>query len=233
MKPKLYILIPFTVALLSAFTVGIYFAIDKAGFISDVKTEELQAVEIREYEGKNLSSVNDFRENSIKGPQYVDIATYQLEVTGLVEKPLSFTYEEVIDSYKRYEKMVRLNCVEGWSVNILWEGMLVRDILNDAGVLPETKKVIFHAYDEYTTSFPLDYIMGNDIIMAYKMNEIIMPPERGYPFQLVAESKWGYKWIKWITKIELSDDEYHRGYWESRGYSNHADLDESFFEFMP
>ncbi len=53
--------------------------------------------------------------------------------------------------------------------------MLVRDILNDAGVLPETKTVIFHAYDEYTTSFPIDYITGNDIIMAYKMNEITTP----------------------------------------------------------
>jgi DMSO/TMAO reductase YedYZ molybdopterin-dependent catalytic subunit len=226
-------MIPLAVVLLCAVIAGIFFTINKAGFISDVKPEELQTVEISEYEGKNLSSVNDFRENSIKGPQYVDMATYELEVTGLVEKPLSLTYDEVVDGYKHYKKIVRLNCVEGWSANILWEGMLVRDILNDVGVLPETKTVIFHAYDEYTTSFPIDYIMGNDIIMAYKMNEIIMPPERGYPFQLVAESKWGYKWIKWITKIELSDDEHYRGYWESRGYSNKADLDESSFELMP
>ena len=231
MKPKLFIIIPLAVVVLAAFTTGIYFAVAKAGFIGE--TEELRTVEIREYQGKDLSSVNDFRENSIKGPQYVDIATYQLEVTGLVENPLTFTYEDMIDSYKHYKKVVRLDCVEGWSANILWEGMLVRDILNDAGVLPETKRIIFHAYDDYTTSFPLDYIMDNDIIMAYKMNEITMPPERGYPFQLVAESKWGYKWIKWITQIELSDNEHYRGYWESRGYSNAADLDEGFFEFMP
>jgi DMSO/TMAO reductase YedYZ molybdopterin-dependent catalytic subunit len=233
MKPRPYIIIPLAVVLLFALTAGVYYAVSKAGFIGDVKTGELRAVEIREYEGKNLSSVNAFRENSIRGPQHVDIAAYQLEVTGLVENPLTFTYEDVIDSYQHYKKVVRLDCVEGWSVNILWEGMLVRDILNDAGVLPETKRVIFHAYDEYTTSFPVEYIMDNDIIMAYKMNEITMPPERGYPFQLVAESKWGYKWIKWITKIELSDDEYHRGFWENRGYSNDADLDKGFFERMP
>jgi DMSO/TMAO reductase YedYZ molybdopterin-dependent catalytic subunit len=65
--------------------------------------------------------------------------------------------------------------------------------------------------------------------MAYKMNEITMPPERGFPFALVAESKWGYKWIKWITAIELSDDADYRGYWEERGFSNTADLDESFY----
>ena len=71
--------------------------------------------------------------------------------------------------------------------------------------------------------------MGNDIIMAYKMNGVDLPAERGFPFQLVAESKWGYKWIKWITDIELSGDENYRGYWESRGYSNSADLDGSYF----
>lgn len=233
MRRNLFTMIPVTVVVLSAVIGGVLFSINEAGFISEVQPEELQTVEISEYEGKKLSSVNDFRENSIKGPQYVDINTYQLEVTGLVEKPLSYNYDEVINNYKHYKKMVRLNCVEGWSANILWEGLLVSDILNDAAVLPEVKTVIFHAYDDYTTSFPIDYIMDKDIIMAYKMNEITMPPERGYPFQLVAESKWGYKWIKWITKIELSDDEYYRGYWESRGYSNSADLDESFFEQMP
>jgi len=76
-------MIPLAVVLLCAVIAGIFFTINKAGFISDVKPEELQTVEISEYEGKNLSSVNDFRENSIKGPQYVDMATYKLEVTGL------------------------------------------------------------------------------------------------------------------------------------------------------
>jgi DMSO/TMAO reductase YedYZ molybdopterin-dependent catalytic subunit len=66
--------------------------------------------------------------------------------------------------------------------------------------------------------------------LAYEMNEIPLPPERGFPFQLVAESKWGYKWIKWVTKIELSDDVNYKGYWESRGYSNNADLNKGFFE---
>jgi DMSO/TMAO reductase YedYZ molybdopterin-dependent catalytic subunit len=69
--------------------------------------------------------------------------------------------------------------------------------------------------------------MDNNIIMAYMMNDIVLPAERGFPFQLVAESKWGYKWI---TKIELSDDEDYLGYRESRGYSNNADLEKGFFE---
>jgi len=194
------------------------------------KVTQLAGVEVTEYQGQNLSSVNDFRENSIKGPQHVNIADYSLNITGLVEQPLSYTYDEVINSNKNYSKAVRLNCVEGWAVNILWEGVQVRDILAKANPLPAAKVVIFHAYDGYTTSFPIEYIMENPILMAYKMNDVTIPPERGYPFQLVAEDKWGYKWIKWITQIELSDDTSYQGFWESRGYSNEGDLDKSMFD---
>ena len=187
-------------------------------------------MEVREYKGEDLSSINDFRENSIKGPQHVDIENYQLNITGLVAEPTAHTYDEVIKDYDNFKKVVRLNCVEGWAVDILWEGVLVRDILEQANPLPEAKTVIFHAYDGYTTSFPLDYIMDNDILMAYQMNEVPLPPERGFPFQLVAESKWGYKWVKWITEIELSDDVDYKGFWESRGYSDEGDLDKGFFD---
>ena len=92
------------------------------------------------------------------------------------------------------------------------------------------KIIIFHAYDGYTTSFPINYILDNNILLAYKANEIILPPNRGFPFTLVAESKWGYKWIKWVTKIEISDDETFRGFWESRGYANEGDIDKGYFE---
>ncbi len=207
--------------LLAALILGIYVARNQA--------KGLGPVEIREYEGVDLSSINDFRENSIKGPQEIDLENYVLRITGLVADSKNYTYDEIINSHQHYKKVVTLDCVEGWSVTILWEGLLVRDLLAGAGPLANAEVVIFHAYDGYTTSLPIDYVMDNDILMAYKMNDVILPPERGFPFQLVAESKWGYKWIKWITEIELSDDINYRGYWESRGYSNTADLDKGFF----
>jgi len=186
--------------------------------------EDLAAVEIREYEGTDLSSITDFRENSIKGPQHIDIENYRLKVDGLVENPLEYTLEKATDNRQGYQKVVTLNCVEGWSVRILWEGVLIEDLIEEAEASPEANTVVFHAYDGYTTSLPLAYVTGQDIMLAYKMNGVVLPPERGAPFQLVAESKWGYKWIKWVTRIELSDDPDYKGYWESRGFSNDADL---------
>lgn len=192
-------------------------------------TTSLSAVEIRSYEGEKLSSVHAFRENSIRGPQQVPISDYRLTVGGLVKTPLVYTYDEVLGHYPHYSKVVTLNCVEGWDATILWEGVLVRDIVSDAGADPRATTIIFTARDGYTTSFPLAYVMENEILMAYRMNNVTLPVERGYPFQLVAEDKWGYKWIKWIEKIELSDNAAYRGYWEQRGYSDIADLNQSFY----
>ncbi len=189
----------------------------------------LDAVEVRSYEGTDLSSVNAFRENSIKGPQKVDEASYRLTVTGLTNASDVYTYREVLDAYPHYTKVVTLHCVEGWDATILWEGVLVRDLIRHAGPDPRANTVIFTARDGYTTSFPLTYLMDRDILMAYRMNNVTLPAERGYPFQLVAEDKWGYKWIKWIERIELTDDPAYRGFWEQRGYSNTGDLDRGFF----
>jgi DMSO/TMAO reductase YedYZ molybdopterin-dependent catalytic subunit len=189
----------------------------------------LPVVEIRSYQGKDLSSINDFHENSINGAQYINESDYRLTVTGLANKTDIYTFRDVLEKYPHYSKVVTLHCVEGWDATILWEGVQVRDLIREAGADPEANTVVFTAHDGYTTSFPLDYLMNRDILMAYSMNNVTLPAERGYPFELVAENKWGYKWIKWIEKIELTNDPAYRGYWEQRGYSNSGDLDKNFF----
>ncbi|KQC04168.1 MAG: oxidoreductase [Methanoculleus sp. SDB] len=189
----------------------------------------VSAGEIRNYEGEDLSSIRDFRENSIRGPQHITITAYTLTVDGLVDRPLSYRYDDIVGSFPRYGNVVTLSCVEGWSATIFWEGVRVQDLITPAGIDPRSDTIIFHAYDGYSTSFPRSYIEDNDIILAYRMNNVTLPPERGYPFTLVAEDKWGYKWIKWVTAIELSDDPGYRGYWESRGYSQDANLSRGFF----
>jgi len=193
-------------------------------------TVQLEPVEIREYQGEKLSSLNDFSENSIEGPQRVDINEYTLEIVGLVQETKKYSYQEIINNFDHYKKVATLDCVEGWIVKILWEGIMVKDLIGKDNIMPKAKIIIFHAYDGYTTSFPINYIFDNNILLAYKANEIILPPNRGFPFMLVAESKWGYKWIKWVTKIEISDNEAFRGFWEQRGYSNEGDIDKGYFE---
>ena len=191
---------------------------------------QLKPVEIREYQGERLSSLNDFNENAIKGTQRIVLDDYVLNIKGLLQKEMSYSYYEVIENFKHYKKVATLDCVEGWIVKILWEGVLVKDLIGEQNVLPDAKIIIFHAQDGYTTSFPINYIFENDILLAYKANDVVLPQNRGFPFMLVAESKWGYKWIKWVTEIELSDNENYKGFWESRGYSNDGDIGKSYFE---
>ena len=188
---------------------------------------KLQGVQVNNYQGQKLTPINNMPKTSIKGTQYVNMSNYTLEVTGLVQNPRNYTYDEVLN-HTAYQKVVTLNCVEGWDATILWQGVLVSDILKDVKPLPSGTTIIFTAADNYTTSFPIDYLYNNNILLAYKMNNVTIPPEYGFPFQLVAESKWGYKWIKWVTKIEVSNNTNYTGYWESRGYTNSGDLNQSF-----
>ena len=178
--------------------------------------------EITEYNGQKLSSINDFRIEAINGVQQIDNKTYRLNVTGLVANPIAFTFDDVISKHTHYLKVVTLHCVEGWEVTALWEGVLVKDLLQDAGFNQSAEVVIFRAQDGYSTSLPLSYIVNNNLMLAFKVNGLPLPASEGYPLRLVAEGKLGYKWIKWVTQIEVSNNVDFRGYWESFGYDNDA-----------
>ncbi len=79
--------------------------------------------------GRSSRPIHDFRENSIFGPQQVDLATYRLKITGLVDREVSLTYQEIIEGFSSHQKVVTLHCVEGWDVTILWNGVLLSDLL--------------------------------------------------------------------------------------------------------
>lgn len=192
---------------------------------SNATVSRFRESEVREYQGANLDPAIGPNDNSIKGVQYVDIDKYSLAVTGLVNKPLELSYSEVLD-LDPYERLITLYCVTGWDATILWKGVLLEDIMNLAEIKSEANTVIFHSVDGYTTSLPLEQILQNELILAYSSNGLDLPPELGYPFMVVAEDKFGYKWARWVNEIELSDDPDYMGYWESRGYSNEADIED-------
>jgi len=170
------------------------------------------------FEGVKLTPISQQRNNALRGTQQIDEESYRLVIDGLVQKPLSITYEE-LGAYSQQSWLMDLNCVEGWSFTAKWTGPKLTDIFNDAGVKPEAKIAIFYTADvpeEGYTSLDVDYIIENDILLALKLNDVI-------PLQVVAKSKYGYKWAKWVIRIELSSDTSYRGYWEKVGYSNNAD----------
>jgi DMSO/TMAO reductase YedYZ molybdopterin-dependent catalytic subunit len=186
---------------------------------SGATSNRYSELEINEYNGIKLDPSVGPRDNSIKGIQKVEISNYVLKVTGLVKNSVSLTYKEVL-MLPAYEKLVTLNCVEGWHATILWKGVLLGDIIKLAEADLKANTVIFHSVDGYTTSLPLSLILDKKIILAYSSNKITLPPALGYPFIVVAEDKAGYKWARWVTEIELSADANYKGYWEQRGYPN-------------
>lgn len=178
--------------------------------------------EISEYKGARLDPAIGPRDNSIKGVQQVDIASFSLTIDGLVETTVTLTYDQVL-ALEANERLITLHCVEGWDATILWKGVLINELIQKAQVKPEAVTVIFNSVDGYTTSLPLKNIIAQKLILAYSANGLELPPEMGYPFIVVAEDKLGYKWARWVNRITLSDDANYMGYWEKLGYSNDAD----------
>ena len=191
--------------------------------VSEATEARYATREIRGYEGVRLDPAVGPRDNSIKGTQYVKLTQYSLKITGLVDEELELKYDEVLD-FPSYERLITLYCVEGWDATILWKGVKITDLIDAAGVSDSAKTVIFKAVDGYTTSLPIAEIIQKDMLLAYMSNGIDIPPEMGFPFIVLAEDKLGYKWARWVNEIELSDDQDYKGYWESNGYSNEADV---------
>jgi DMSO/TMAO reductase YedYZ molybdopterin-dependent catalytic subunit len=196
--------------------------------VQEPVSSHLPEAEIASYNGVSLTPLSEQGNNAIKGTQEINILTYRLHVTGLVENDLNMSYEQLLE-LPAYSELVYMPCVEGWGFPAKWTGFRVLDLLNLSGLKPSAKFVLFLTADGYSTSLPLDYLSENRILLAYGINDVTLPPERGFPLQLVAKNKYGYKWAKWITSIEVTDRDV-RGYWESRGYSNSGNVGQFPFE---
>jgi len=193
-----------------------------AGSAQIASSSVLPEVEATQFQGVALTPLSEQGNNAIKGTQYIDRSNYTLKVYGLVKRNLSMTYDELL-ALPAYSEAAYMPCVEGWGFMAKWTGFRVSDLLDSASLQPNASYVVFYSSDGYSTGLPLSYIRDNSILMAYGINDVTLPPERGFPFQVVAKQKYGYKWAKWVTAIEVVSEE-QSGYWESRGYSNNADV---------
>ncbi len=152
----------------------------------------------------------------------IDLASWDLSVFGLVEKPLRYTYDDILAMPSR-RMVVDVHCVTGWSkLDTVWEGVRFRDLMAGVRRRPEGRFVLVHGEAGFTTSLPFDVLMADDVMLAYRYADAPLTPEHGWPLRLVVPRKYFWKSAKWLRGLEfLAED--RLGFWERNGYNNSAD----------
>ncbi len=153
----------------------------------------------------------------------VDAGKWKCEITGMVDSPYSFTYDELL-AMPQVERVVTLCCVSNdvggpYIGNAVWRGVLLQDILDRAGVQDSAEQVYSTSQDGWTCGFPVEAAFdGRDAMIAVGMNGATLPLEHGYPARLVVPGLYGYvSATKWLSKIELTTWD-QQGYWVPRGW---------------
>jgi DMSO/TMAO reductase YedYZ molybdopterin-dependent catalytic subunit len=157
----------------------------------------------------------------------VDEKTWNLTVKGLVDNPLTITYEE-IRKMPSVEQYATLECVSnkiGGDLisTALWKGIKLRDLLARAKVKPGAKYIAFGCSDGYDVGIPLENGLMDGTILAYDMNLAPLIAKHGFPVRAIVPGLYGMMNPKWITEIELVDSVYE-GYWQRNGWTNNADV---------
>jgi len=155
----------------------------------------------------------------------VDIDSWRLEIDGLVDHPLSLSYDEV-RALPAVEEMRTLECignpVGGNQIgNAIWKGFHLEELLKQVGVQKEAIRAQLAGADQYWTHVDLEWITQPGVLMAYEMNGEPLPPIHGFPLRILMPGLYGQKMPKWITGIRFID-EVVKGIWESRGWSDVA-----------
>ncbi|NNN21214.1 MAG: molybdopterin-dependent oxidoreductase [Acidimicrobiales bacterium] len=165
-----------------------------------------------------LPGADSFQIYTVSGFPYESTTQYKLSVTGLVDTPLALSYRDLLDMEPtNLDK--DFQCVTGWRVpRVKWKGVALSTILNRAGLKNGASAVLFQSFDGlYTESLTINQAKRNDVIVAYEMLGGAISEEHGGPVRLYVAPMYGYKSIKWLSGIEVSD-KVVPGYWENLGY---------------
>jgi DMSO/TMAO reductase YedYZ molybdopterin-dependent catalytic subunit len=152
----------------------------------------------------------------------VDLARWRFEVEGLVEHPLSLTYEE-LTSLPLRTTICDIHCVTRWSkLDNRFEGVPISEVLRKAAVRPEATHALVRAAQGFTTNLPLSDLDRPENLLAWRHNGEDLTPEHGWPLRLVVPHLYFWKSAKWVRGLELlSEDE--AGFWERNGYHMRGD----------
>lgn len=166
--------------------------------------------------------VEELIEYSAGGRPPIDEKEWRFDVDGLVERPLSFSWDE-FQALPHSDLVVDFHCVTAWSVkDSPWRGVLLNDLLEKAGVRAEARFVFAGCYGGYTTNFPLETARRPDVFLADGYRGKPLPRMFGGPMRLVVPPLYAYKSAKWVNRITLLKKD-RPGFWEENGYSNLAD----------
>ncbi|MBM4076347.1 MAG: sulfite oxidase-like oxidoreductase [Planctomycetes bacterium] len=157
------------------------------------------------------------------GPPRIDLAKWQLKVFGLVDRPYSLSLPE-FQSLPRVKVFADFHCVTRWSrLGNVWEGVATKDLLQRAGIQPEARYVVCHAYDHgWTTNLPLDAFLQDDCLLSDIHDGEPISTEHGGPVRGMVPQLYAWKSAKWICGIELVHED-QAGYWEQGGYHMNGD----------
>jgi DMSO/TMAO reductase YedYZ molybdopterin-dependent catalytic subunit len=148
---------------------------------------------------------------------------WEVTLEGLVEKPLTLTYEELLALPKSVAD-ARLTSVSGWTVKGKWGGVRLSDLLPLAGPKTAARHVQFTSYRRiYTTCIPLDVALQERTLLAYEFEGESIEPDYGGPVRIFCPYLWGYKSAKSVVAIRLVERSIP-GYWEVRGYPDGAQI---------
>jgi DMSO/TMAO reductase YedYZ molybdopterin-dependent catalytic subunit len=158
-------------------------------------------------------------------PPYVDTRRWRLIIKGLVDRPITLAYEDLL-ALPRVDQTSTLTCISnevGGDLigNITWSGTRLRDLLQRAGVQPGAVDVVLRSVEGYTDSIPLERALNPQTLIAYGMNGTTLTVEHGFPARLIVPGIYGMKNVKWLGEIEVVGEDY-KGFWEQRGWSDTA-----------
>lgn len=136
-------------------------------------------------------------------PKEYDLDAYRLVVDGLVDNPLSLTYDDLL-SRPQVTETVLLICPGVFWDNATWTGTPLSLILEEAGVSPDASGVRLVGGDGYRQTLTLDVAMADGVFLAYEVNGETLPTKDGYPIRLVVRNQYGSKWVKWVEQIEVT-----------------------------
>jgi len=147
---------------------------------------------------------------------------WQLDVFGAVEMPLVLTFE-ALKRFPSTSETSDIHCVTSWSrFDNRWDGVSTRDLLAAVEPRPEARFVLLSSYDGYTTNVTLEDFAAPDALIATSWDGKPLTRSHGGPVRLVIPKLYFWKSAKWLKSIEVVSVD-KPGFWEVRGYHNHAD----------